>query len=256
MNNSGWRTAVLAKVAVRNFILRNGYENVGFYTITFPDDIDFYEANRRFNNWNKDVMQSRYGKDWIKTVEWQKNGRPHFHLVLRVPGIRDGCVIDKFSGVNGSRGRSRTGWVCTTVGLTLSLERRFWLLNAANYGFGRLDISPIYSSPDAAAFYVAKYLSKSYADRPASYKHARLLSMGSAAISGSVRFSPIGGKGGVWREAVELYCLKYGLAWEDLPNEARARCPGAKSDPGERWAHFLKQFIMAEHAAFCHAQPF
>jgi hypothetical protein len=269
--HSGWKTAYLVRVAVLQLVEKFGLENVGMYTFTFAEDLDFKEASRRWNSFNTRVLSKRYDGHWIKTLELTKRGRPHFHWIGHVPGIRVGCVMGAVAR------KSRSGGILATTGgipgagaspvklhvqcsgPVLAEERHFFASELRKYGFGTWnDISPIKADdPARAAQYAAKYVVKTFGNRPESLKGARLVSFGKGVKPGTTRFSSIGGRAGLFRESVALYCLKHGCAWEDLPIlcDASHGKPGGKY-VGHRWAYLMRSDFEKVWAEFAREQPF
>jgi hypothetical protein len=271
--HSGWKTAYLAKVAILQIVERAGVDNVGMYTFTFPEDLSFLEASKRWNSFNTDVLSKRYPDgNWVKTLEITKRGRPHYHWVGVVPGIRVGCTIStkKIAPRPNSAtiARLQAGATLDELaksrcfvkesGPNLRAERRFFNQALPEFGFGTYnDISPILTTAAAAASYAAKYVTKSFGNRPESLKGARLVTFGAGAKVGTTRFSAVSGKAKIFREGLELFCLKHGLDWEDLPVYCDA-CfgqPGRKY-VGHRWAYFLREDFVACWRDFCASQPF
>jgi len=231
------------------------------YTFTFAEDIDYKEASRRWNSFNVHVLSKRYdGGDWVKTLELTKRGRPHYHVILHVPDIRKDAVITRHATKRDKHGEGiRWRWVAKgPKDSVLWTERHFYADVLPDYGFGTWnDISPILSTPEAAAAYASKYVSKSFANRPYELKGARLVSFGRGIKPGTTRFSSIGGRAGLFREMVAMYCHRYGLEWEDLPTE----CEMLYAKPngkyiGHRWAYFLRRDFQRVWEEFAALQPF
>lgn len=237
-----------------------GLENVGMYTFTFSEDIDFKEASRRWNSFNTHVLSRRYDGDWIKVLELTKRGRPHFHVILHVVGIRIGAVITRLATKRDKFGEGiKWRWIATGPrDSVLWSERRFYAEVLSEYGFGSWnDISPILSTAEAAASYAAKYVSKAFKNRPYSLKGARLVSFGRGVKPGTTNFSSIGGRAGLFREMVGMYCRKHGLEWEDLPTECEILYakPNGKYI-GHRWAYFMRADFQRVWDKFALDQPF
>ena len=57
---TGWKSAVLVKNAVLQMVQKWGLDNVGMYTFTFAEDMDFKEASRRWNSFNVHILSKRY----------------------------------------------------------------------------------------------------------------------------------------------------------------------------------------------------
>jgi hypothetical protein len=162
-------------------------------------------------------------------------------------------------GMEGGRGRSKSGYLVEPVGTVLCVEREFWTSELLeSYGFGhRRDVSPIFTDEKKAAAYVCKYVCKSYASRSESWKGVRLVEYGTCCRPGSVRFSSVGGKAQLFREGVELYCRKHNLHWEDLPTEADFLYGKPKGEyVGHRWAYYMRADFEAAREEFAQLQPF
>jgi len=252
----GWKTAALARIGVKNFIDRFGFDNCGFYCFTFKEAVEPKEASKRWNSLLTGVVRPKYGREFIKFTEPQRRGVPHYHVLLNVPGIRVGCEI--LRSAFKYRGCSKTGY-CVVPGPVLASEREYWTSDLLEgYGFGyRRDVSPIFTDPEKAAAYVCNYVCKSYGNRAEDWKGIRLVEYGRGCRPGSVRFSSIGGRAQIFREGVALYCNKYGLEWEDLPAECEVvyAKPGGKYI-GHRWAYFLRPDFQKAWEEFSKSQPF
>lgn len=282
--HSGWKTAYLVRVAILDLVKRVGLENVGMYTFTFAEHLSIEEAQRRWDSFNTHIISQRYpGGNWVKTLEMTKGTmnhpdplrrhppRPHFHWIGHVPGIRVGCVMGavtkgKRPEVILARNRGIAGDGPSAVklhvqfpGPVLVQERHFFASVAQRYGFGSWnDISPIKADdPARAAQYAAKYVVKSFGNRPAVLKGKRLVSFGKGVKPGTTRFSSIGGRAGRFREGVALFCLRHGYEWEDLPLacEAFHAKPGGKY-VGHRWAYFMREDFERCLQEFEAQQPF
>ena len=87
-----------------------GLENCGFFTVTFdPKDLEkeaqergltlWQEAQRRIHNFARRVLKSIF-KEYIRVLEFQKNGSPHYHFVVVCHGdIRSGFDFDHYERV-------------------------------------------------------------------------------------------------------------------------------------------------------------
>jgi len=231
------------------------------------------EASKRWNSFNTNVLSKRYPHgNWVKTLEATKRGRPHYHWVGVVPGLRVGCIISSKKIAlrptpailarlaAGATLDELTKSKCFVkgVGSNLLAERRFFNQALPEYGFGTYnDISPILTTAAAAASYTSKYVTKSFGNRPDSLKGARLVTFGAGAKVGTTHFSSVSGRAKIFREGLELFCLKHGLNWEDLPTycDAYFGQPGKKY-VGHRWAYLLREDFEACWREFCAAQPF
>lgn len=233
-----------------------GFDNIGMYTFTFAEDVTPEEAQRRWHSFNVNVLSKRYpGGHWVKVLELTKRGRPHYHWIGVVQGIRKGVKIETVSRPDG---RARLKAVTTSPECVLSQERAFLHERLVSYGFGSWnDISPILSTAEAAAEYASKYVTKGFEHRPASLKGVRLVGFGGGAKPGTTRFTSIGGRASDFRLGLSILAEENGLKWEDLPEfcEILYSHRGPKFKPS-RWAYYLREDIDRCLQEFKAAQPF
>lgn len=219
------KTAFCLTEEIRALAARYGIERLGFLTLTFADHVlEIKEASRRFNSLNTHVLKARY-ECAIATVERQKSGRLHFHLVVVLKAdIRSGCDFGAFL-----QGDYRS------AGPALRAEWAFWRGTAKKFRFGRTELLPIRSTSDGIAKYVGKYIAKHMCRRVLEDKGARLVRY--LGFDGSRRTScrfVWNSKGSAkWRVAVAEYAhLVHAVDLEDL-----------KLKRGKRWAWKLAKRI-------------
>jgi hypothetical protein len=137
-------------------------------------------------------------------------------------------------------------------------ERDFWTSDLLeSYAFGhRRDVSPIFTDAEKAAAYVCNYVCKSYGQRTEDWKGIRLVEYGQGCRPGSVRFSSVGGRSKIFREGVELFCLKHNLTYEELPYYCDAYFGKPNKYVGHQWAYFLRQDFQEIWEKFAQEQPF
>jgi hypothetical protein len=268
----------LTKVAILNLIDKEGLDNIGMFTFTFAEDVDYKEASRRWDSFNRNVLRQRYSGAWVKVLELTKKGRPHYHVIVVSPGIRIGADIrskPKY-GQDGKPTGKKKWWAIARPGSRLAQERRFFAETCPRYGFGSYnDISPILASAKAAANYAAKYVVKSFGNRPESLKGARLVSFGKGVKPGTTNFSSRKGKAARFRQGLKLWATKHGTwyapcpllgeawlvrepcSWEDL----RIYCDAFYGKPGgkyvgHRWAYFMREEFEEAVREFERDDPF
>jgi hypothetical protein len=125
-----------------------GFQSLGFFTGTFPDNVKtIKEAQRRFNSLNTNAMKGRF-RAWVSVVQRHKDGRIHLHLVVV-------CKEDIRTGFDfvGIRRRDYS-----SASPYLKAEWKFWRDNAPKYGFGRVELLPIRTTVERFAGYVSRYL--------------------------------------------------------------------------------------------------
>lgn len=208
------KTAHALAANVSHFVETYGVENVGFLTITFGGKLDWKEAQRRFHNYARRVLSKWFG-DYIRVLEFQRNGNPHYHLVVACPGdIATGFNWTHYEAVrdwygNGRKGRRPRG----NLGRTELLTRIHaeLLQTAMAYRIGRMELVPIRTCAEAIGRYVGGYLQKGLAGKKPEHKRARSVCYSRGfqrAYNG--RFSWVEGKSREWRAKVAAWAQKHG----------------------------------------------
>lgn len=191
--------------------------HIGFLTLTTPDNCrDAAEFRKRWRSFLSNFFQScpDFG-DWIAVYERQKRGAWHLHLLVIV-------AQDIRSGVN---------WAEFERGVYRSASpylRSLWALlraRCADFGFGRHELLPVRSNPEAMARYVGKYIGKHIGARREEDKGKRLVaaSRGWPRSSAAFAWNTDGAK--MWRRNLSLlashlgfsdlssFCTCFGSTW-------------------------------------------
>jgi len=170
----------------------HGLARLGFLTLTFRENItDFREAQRRFNSLRTNYLGELF-TDWIVTVEPQKRGAVHYHLVVVCrEDIRTGFNFDAI------KRRDYSSASPYLKGLWRQLRG-----SMGKYGFGRSELLPIRSTGEGIAKYVGKYLEKGCAFRGDQFKGARMVRYSQGWRAVSPRFSWNSPMAKKWRELV------------------------------------------------------
>ncbi len=123
-----------------------------FVTLTFADGVrSTREAHRRLNSLLNKV-RSRYGT-YLWVMQPQESGRIHYHLIVPVDfWTHDGVDLDPWRKRNSFEDSARLA----AMSPRLREESNWWTSMAAKYGFGRVEVAPIYG--DAAG--IQKYLTR------------------------------------------------------------------------------------------------
>ena len=221
-----YRSAFLLAQSVAGLAREYSLERLGFLTLTFADHVtEISEASRRYNSLTTGVLRKRYAKT-IATVERQKSGRLHFHLVVVLPSdIRSGF---DFKAAEDGAYRSANP--------ALRGEWAFWRKTAKAYRFGRTELLPIKATAEAIGKYVGKYLAKHMGQRVEADKGARLVRYSKGARAGSTRFAWAGCKGWLWRKKLAQWAERHGYASDEA----------LKAQFGPKWAYRLAKVIAAE----------
>lgn len=149
-----------------------GRGRIGFLTLTFGDQLRVRrEASARWNRLLTGVFRDRY-LCGVNVSERHKSGAIHFHLVVvTAEDIRGG--IDFAACFPNKRSHITPDY--RTAPLTLRNEWEFLRGRLPAYKFGRHQLQPMKHDPAALADYVSKYISKSWSERTADDKGARLI---------------------------------------------------------------------------------
>ena len=210
------RKQAFALVAnVQHMAERFGLERLGFLTLTFRENLtDFREAQRRFNSLRTHVLVNLF-EDWIVTVEPQKRGAVHYHLLVVCSGdIRSGVDFDAIEKGDYSSASPLLRGLWAQLRSALPL-----------YGFGRSELLPVRSTGDGIARYVGKYLEKGASYRGDQFKGARMVRYSRGWRCATPRFSWTSPAAMRWRALIggmieilggdDLDCLRsqFGKAW-------------------------------------------
>jgi len=239
-NGSGRKTAFALELNVARMVQEAGVERIGFLTLTVGDSVrgkfrqvfDSGEASRRINSLCTGLIRDLFQRAVIVT-ERHKSQAIHFHLVVQTAeDIRTGFDFVSFF--------RREGY----AGSALPALRSLWGILRKRlplYGFGRSELTPLYSTGEAVSRYVSKYVEKHLAERLPQDRGKKL-----------VRY--LGWKGGQmkpndfcwatpgaceWRKNVQWIAALHGI---------KERCE-ARGAWGSRWAHRLTRVIIALESA-------
>jgi hypothetical protein len=176
--------------------------HVGFLTLTFPDNLtDNKEVRERFRSFNTNYLSSHpHIREWVNTKEVQKRGAWHFHLVV---------VLTEDIGQGVSWGELEKG----NYRSVSPFLRNLWKdlrENLPNYGFGRSELLPVKSGPDAIARYVGKYISKHIGNRTEEQKGVRLVSYSKGWLRNGCQFAWNTQGAAQWRRKLSLFAERHG----------------------------------------------
>jgi hypothetical protein len=151
-----------------------GVECLGFLTATcgdldkksrFRQVFDRVEFQARWNSLLSNVIRPRY-RMGVTVIERCLNGAVHPHLVHWAGGdIRTGIDFEACFPGKGHDGKPVRKPDYRTAPELLRSEWTFWRETAPKYGFGRCQLQPLRKDGLAVGCYLAKYLSKHWANR-------------------------------------------------------------------------------------------
>ena len=220
-----------------------GVERLLAVHLTTVDPWDWARWYRQWNNlWKKRLV--RHYAEYLLVPEFSPGGLLHAHAVLIAKAdVRTGYDFEarERARKRGPKARWRTG---ANAGLRREMSRwssgtwddesRSWMGKGLQlpYGFGYTRVEPV-KSPGGFARYMAKYMTKGFADRKSEDKGRRLIrcSKGAAAIQPP----KVGVARWLWDQKLAAF-----LAVNKLPDFDALR-----EKAGKRWAWDLKEVIWA-----------
>jgi len=234
------RAAEALHLNVAHMIDHYGLNNVGFLTLTFPEDLSPEEAQRRFNSLASHFLRKEF-EAYLAVVEFTKRGRSHFHLLVACDeDIRTGFdFAAQRSAIQAESVEERRRLTKQYAESASPFLRSMWSKlreKSGEYGFGRHELTPVKSTGLALAYYLAKYISKSVLHRPPEACGKRLVRYGlKEHRAASANFQWLTDRSTLWRRKVG--CLAAALGALDL-DDLKLLC-------GSHWAFQLKDHIMA-----------
>ena len=213
------------------FINEIGLDNVGFLTLTFPDNVtDHKEASRRFDNMRRRFLSEHFGK-WMWVKERQKRGAWHFHILIDCKlNIREGINFEEIGNGNyrSANNSLRNLWK------TIRTETK-------KYGFGRTELLPVKSNTEGMARYVGKYISNHTENRKPIDKGVRLTGYSKDFIRSSPKFAWNTENAKKWRANVKLF-FTHIMGYPESMHELATKI--LKDRFGPSWAYHLQDEIM------------
>lgn len=239
------KAAFHLRLNVESFIQYFGRDHCLFFTITDEHNLHPSKFARRWNNFLR-----RHG-DWIRSfirvLEPQKKGRPHYHLLVAVdwdtkPEKFDWQAFDECQREIRENGRSAT---------FRKLRKRYrdsaapelvamwaYLRTALKtYGLGRSELLPLRKNQEAVSEYIGKYLEAGLILRKHSWKGCRRIEFDRKLkkqwIVCTRRFSWNSPGARTWRKRIGELASRLGIS---TVKELR-------SEFGRRWAYHLRAVV-------------
>ena len=234
------KQAYAVKLNAVHFVKTYGIESCAFLTITFDPSLGILpckEAQRRLNNYHRRVLAPLFPV-WLKVMEFQKNGNPHYHLLVVCSGdVRSGFNFEFYDAISHwTRQKTKTPKPVGNLNrnpLLVSLHNRLKETREA-YGIGRIELIPIRKNASAVGSYMSERSSKGAPVRTDENKGARFVSYSRAfdrVCKGTTAW--VENKGREWRLKVGAFAAKHGC--RDF-NELAALF-------GPHWAYNYRQAI-------------
>lgn len=239
---AGAKRKLRLEIAIQMIVDKCGYNNTGFLTITFPENLQDWDiAQQRFNSFATNVL-SAYASHWALVVQQQQRGAIHYHLVVGLEkDIRTGTNIKVIKdrslpkwlryGKDNVNANLREYW--TDICARARGDKEFAGRENSGYGIGRIELMPLEKEPIAVARYLANYL-KIDAYVPDAWKKKKKIRF-SKTISCrlSSRFSANTFGHYLWRRKLEVVAAGFGMRSTDELADYF----------GERWFWVLREAI-------------
>lgn len=240
------KAAFKLRTDLETFVRHYGRNHCAFFTVTDPDGVHPREFAKRWNSYR--TNRGGWVVDYIKVVEPQRNGRPHYHFVVAVewdmePGRFDWQAFK--DAQKAFREHDYTLYRQLTKRYRASAAAKTveqWGINRRvlkGYGLGRAELLPVRKGEAALAEYVGKYLDKGFVIKRHSWKGVRRVELGrgSNAWSKCTRVFSWNSPGArVWRARVgELAGIIHAANLAVLRRKL-----------GDRWAYDLRNVILTD----------
>ncbi|HVT73941.1 MAG TPA: hypothetical protein VHD61_12465 [Lacunisphaera sp.] len=239
------RAAFHLRLNVAAFIQHWGRDHCLFFTVTDEANLHPTQFARRWNNYLR-----RHGSwivSFIRVLEPQKRGNPHYHLLVAVtwdtrPDSFDWAAFDACQQErreNGTTAKFRELRARYKVSAAPELVALWTLLRKIlpRYGLGRAELLPIRKGKEAISEYIGKYLEAGLIIRKHSWKGCRRVEFDRRNKTGWLACTRVFAWHSVgmtaWRHRVGEIALAVGAS--DLSGIAQRL--------GRRWAYQLRESI-------------
>jgi hypothetical protein len=239
------RLAFQLRLNVAAFVAHYGRAHCLFFTVTDQADLHPTRFARRWNSFL--VRNGGWIKSFIRVLEPQKQGRPHYHLLVAVEwdtraDAFDWAAFDACQQENRENGKTakfrelRARYRQSAAPELVALWGRLRKV-LPRYGLGRSELLPVRKGEAAIAAYVGKYLEGGLVIRKHSWKGCRRVELDRrekqnwlACARGFGWFSP----GAIaWRKRVGEIAAVLGVDDTD----------GLRRKLGPKWAYRLRDTI-------------
>ncbi len=175
------KSAFHLRLNVASFVEHWGRNHCLFFTVTDEDNLHPTQFARRWNHFLR--RNGQWMKSFIRVLEPQKQGRPHYHLLVAVewdtlPDSFDWQSFDECqrerrahgptSHFRALRARYKASAAPELTALWSSLRKLL-----PRYGLGRAELLPLRKGKEAVSEYVGKYLEAGLILRRHSWKGCR-----------------------------------------------------------------------------------
>lgn len=249
LNGSEAKSAFQLRGNVASFVQKWGRNHCAFFTLTDQSGSHPKEFAKRWNSFRTHEGSKVFGS-WIRVLEPQKRGRPHYHLLVAVPWDMRPDSFDWEAFFEAQREFSengRTDWFreCTklykeSAGVeTVAVWK--WLRKVLpKYGLGRAEFLPVRKGHEALSEYVGKYLEAGLQVRRHDWKGVRRVETDRKTSqewkTHQRQFSWVSPGAAFWRQRVGEIAAALGITSVDFA--------ALRQRLGSRWAYFLRGAII------------
>lgn len=231
---------------VEGFMAYWGREHTLFFTLTDGHGLHPREFAQRWHSWK--THEGDWLAGFLKVLEPQRNGRPHYHNLAAVTFDTQPDRFDWEAFDAAADAHDRRDWAAFRAARAAYVKsaapelRELWARTRAEmpaYGLGRCEILPIRKA-GAISEYVGKYLEKGANFRPVEWKGVRRTELDRTTSQdwrrASTGFSWVSPGATAWRTRCRELALALGL-----PDSGDVSTLAKKLGP--RWAYRLRGAI-------------
>ena len=229
-------------------------ERIGILTLTFAEHLtDLEEGQRRLNNLFRLINREKKFQWLVRVVEAQKNGRIHYHILVKthqnIKGNIDWEIYEKMGKVPGISEKRKLGRLLSNSAEKHLVELWSWLRKKCkSTGFGRHELMPL-RKPDHIKNYIGKYMEKDYQTndlkKNGKNTNKRLITYSRKAPKvANTKCSHVNGKAFMRR-----YHLRHFAEFRGIKDEEEMR-----EIYGQRWSHHLWKHIQYDQLYVEYAQ--
>lgn len=179
----------LLRLTITNLFLHHPVCHVLFITLTFSRFVfNPQEAHRRLNSFMNKVRKRNPSYIWV--LGCHDNGGLHYHLLVNVDfDSLTGTNLTTWSSPLNDDPRKRDQEQRNAMNPALRSESDWWTTTARRYGFGRVEVAPIYSTPEAIRKYLLKQAPAACRGALANRRNTRFWACSRDLKSGTTNFS-------------------------------------------------------------------
>ena len=231
------------KLNCENWLQLYGDERIGILTLTFAEHLtDLDEGQRRLNNLFRLINRDKKFQWLVRVVEAQKNGRIHYHILIKtnqnIKGNIDWEIYEKMGETRHIAEKRKLGRLLSNSAEKHLVELWSYLRKKCkSTGFGRHELMPL-RKPHHIKNYIGKYMEKDYRNndlkKNGKNTNKRLVTYSIKAPKvANTLVCHVNGKARVAREKLKKFANDRGIKDADEMRELF----------GKHWSHHLHRFI-------------